>query len=351
MTPADPTVVELHGRQRCHYRLTNPADQPLGRIAEFLQPILLDPQAYRLERGARLVSGNLVGVARNRRIVEETLHHKEIELRLRRSLRLRSLLPAQERLAGAVCSLVDSRQWCGSYYHWFLDGLPRLIAAEDHSRRSGEITRVIVPATLNTWQRQSLALLGLPAEQMISHRPVRRGGLAVERLIAYVAHRWQRLGGAPFDAASPWAVRWLADRLSQATPPPRLTPPRRLYLSRRGVTTRQVANEEAVLALLEPHGFVAVQSERLSLIDQIALFRGASHIVAPHGASLTNLLHSHSARVLELFQEDHGVRPDFFQLAMIHGLDYRHAVCPVAAPGGAVTVALDQVAAFLEQTL
>jgi capsular polysaccharide biosynthesis protein len=117
------------------------------------------------------------------------------------------------------------------------------------------------------------------------------------------------------------------------------------------VATRQVANEDALLALLEPHGFVAVQSEQLSLSEQITLFRGASHIVAPHGASLTNLLHCGTARVLELFQENHGVRPDFFQLAMIKDLDYRHTVCPVTGPGGAVTVDLSQVAEYLEQCL
>ena len=46
-----------------------------------------------MEPGARLVSANLVGVDRRRRIVEETLHLKEIDGRLRRKLRLRSLLP------------------------------------------------------------------------------------------------------------------------------------------------------------------------------------------------------------------------------------------------------------------
>ena len=128
-------VVELHRRQNCHYQLANPWNQPLGRIGEFLQPILLDPQNYVVEPGARLVSSNLVGVDRRRRIVEETLHLKEIDGRLRRKLRLRSLLPPQERLTGAVCSLVDSRQWSGSYYHWFLDCLPRLIAADHYSHR------------------------------------------------------------------------------------------------------------------------------------------------------------------------------------------------------------------------
>lgn len=344
-------VVELHGRQSCHYQLANPWDQPLGRIGEFLRPILLDPQSYVVEPGARLVSSNLVGVDRRRRIVEETLHLKEIDGKLRRKLRLRSLLPPQERLSGAVCSLVDSRQWSGSYYHWFLDGLPRLIAAEHHSQRLGKPTRVIVPANLNRWQAESLRLLGIPKQRQISHHSVGRGGLRVDQLIAFVAHRWQRLGEAPFDAASPWAIQQLADRLSEGTPLPATEAPRRIYLSRRGVPTRRVANEEAVLARLEPHGFVAVQSEQLSLVEQIALFRGATHIVAPHGASLTNLLHARGSSVLELFQEGHGVRPDFFQLAMINQLTYHHALCPSAGAAMDCVIPTQVIEDFLALTL
>ena len=150
-----------------------------------------------MEPGARLVSANLVGVERRRRIVEETLHLKDIDGRLRRKLRLRSLLPPQERLTGSVCSLVDSRQWSGSLYHWFLDCLPRLIAVDHHSHRFGEPTRVIVPAILNPWQEASLHLLGIAPERRIRHCPVGRGGLRVERLIASVAHRQRpRPGGS-----------------------------------------------------------------------------------------------------------------------------------------------------------
>jgi capsular polysaccharide biosynthesis protein len=344
-------VIELHGRESCHYQLANPWNQPLGRIEAFLRPILLDPQSYVVEPGARLVSSNLVGVDRRRRIVEETLHLKEIDGRLRRELRLRSLLPPQERLAGAVCSLVDSRQWSDSYYHWFLDCLPRLIAAEHHSQRHGEHPRVIVPAILKPWQEQSLNLLGIAPARRISHRPVGRGGLRVDRLIASVAHRWQRRGDAPFDAASPWALQQLAARLSEGTPLPATAAPRRIYLSRRGVPTRRVVNEEAVLALLEPHGFVAVQSEQLSLVEQIALFRGATHIVAPHGASLTNLLHARGSSVLELFQEGHGVRPDFFQLAMINDLNYHHALCPSSGAAMHCVIPTQVIEDFLALTL
>ncbi|MCS5697553.1 glycosyltransferase family 61 protein [Cyanobium sp. FGCU-52] len=250
-----------------------------------------------------------------------------------------------------MCSLVDSRQWCGSYFHWFLDCLPRLIAAHHHSLRRGEAPRVIVPASLNPWQGESLHLIGLPAEQRIAHHPIGGGGIAVERLIGYVAHRWQRLGDAPFDAASPWAIRWLADHLSAAVPRDSGLLPRRLYLSRGGAPTRRVANEDEVLALLEPHGFVAVRCEQLSLSEQIALFRDATHIVAPHGAGLTNLLHARGGCVLELFPEGHGVRPDFFQLAMINHLSYQHAVCPSSGPAINFKVPARVIENFLDRML
>jgi capsular polysaccharide biosynthesis protein len=112
-----------------------------------------------------------------------------------------------------------------------------------------------------------------------------------------------------------------------------------------------VANEEAVLALLQAHGFVAVQSEQLSLGEQISLLRGATHIVPPHGASLTNLLPARGGSVLELFQEGHGVRPDFFQLAMINQLDYHHALCPSSGAAMHCVIPTQVIKDFLALTL
>lgn len=374
--------ITLQGRQRCHYHLAPEAADGEGagqigaggpgRIGEFLQPLRLDPHSYVLEPRARLVGRALVGVTPGGRIVEETLHLQQLGARQRRVAQLASLLPPRERLDGAVVSLVDGRRWCDSYFHWFVDCLPRLIAAEHYQQHCGEPCRVIVPARLRPWQADSLDLLGIPPHQRLREpasgqgaRGAGGGGLAVERLIASVAHRWQRLGEAPFDALSPWAIRWLARQLEEATateggagahpaqaPACRPDPlPARLYLSRRGVASRQVSNEEEVRALLEPHGFVTIQPEGLSLREQIALFRGASHIVAPHGAGLTNLLHCRGGWVLELFQQGHGQRPDFFQLACIQGLHYRQALCPSQGPEHHCQVPASVIEAFLAESL
>ena len=344
--------IELRGPESCLYRLENPWNQPTGRLEQFLQPITLDPQAYGVHGQARLVGPDLVGIDKDHRIVEETLHLKELTLRQRRRLQLRSFLPRSECIDAAVCSLVDIRRWSGAYFHWFLDALPRLIAADDHSARSGETTLVIVPASLLPWQEQSLALLGVEVSRRLPHRPPSRGGMKVRRLIAGVAHRWQRNGQAPFDAISPWAIQQLASRFSAAVPSLAAgSAPQRIFLSRQGAPNRNVVNEAAVMELLEPHGFVALRGDRLSLAEQVSIFRGASHIVAPHGGALTNLMHARGGHLLELFQADHGVRPEFFQLAAINGLSYRFLLCPNVAAANDIRVDLDRLKEWLAMTL
>ena len=77
--------------------------------------------------------------------------------------------------------------------------------------------------------------------------------------------------------------------ISTSVPPPRRRLPRRIYIDRRGSALRPLRNEAELIAALARLGFVAVDPESMSLMDQVRLFRAADVIVAPHGAALTNL--------------------------------------------------------------
>ena len=78
---------------------------------------------------------------------------------------------------------------------------------------------------------------------------------------------------------------------------------RRLFLSRRDVAPRRMlVNEAEVIALLEPHGFEVIVPGTTPYEAQIAAFRQASHVVAPHGAALAHLvLCPPEAQILEIF--------------------------------------------------
>jgi hypothetical protein len=63
------------------------------------------------------------------------------------------------------------------------------------------------------------------------------------------------------------------------------------------------------------------------------------------------VLHVHQVSVLKIFQSGHGVRPDWFQLAMIKGLDYHHYVCSTESAMLHCRVPPQLLRQFLEKTL
>ncbi|WP_103335094.1 glycosyltransferase family 61 protein [Pseudotabrizicola formosa] len=68
--------------------------------------------------------------------------------------------------------------------------------------------------------------------------------------------------------------------------------PKRVYIRRAPgqARDRQMQGEAALVALLEPFGFVALAFEDLTPLDQIALMAGAEVMISAHGAGFANML-------------------------------------------------------------
>jgi hypothetical protein len=63
---------------------------------------------------------------------------------------------------------------------------------------------------------------------------------------------------------------------------------KKIYVSRNKATTRRLLNAEKLMMALK--GWQTVTLEDMSIKEQVKCFSEASHIVAPHGAGLTNIL-------------------------------------------------------------
>lgn len=314
--------------QRCHYSLNNPWTQPLGRIGDYLRPFTIPPQRYLEAKRAHLVS--MIGIVKPCRILHETTPFLRLGGRRAWRLAARSHLGATETIPDTVVPLVDFRGWHRGYFHWFLDFLPRVLAAERHHQQTGVAVRLLVPERLSAWQIESLARLGHPVDSFLPYKS-RAGGTNIrcDALLAAASHRHQHESEAPFDAISPIHLKQLAERLGAAeNSRPAAGLPRRLFVSRRGATSRRIANEAEISSHLESYGFATIQLEKLSLSEQIRLFRDATHVIGVHGAGLTNLMHATNCAVLELFASEHGIRPDFFQIASIQNLPYHFRCLP-----------------------
>jgi len=200
-------------------------------------------------------------------------------------LMLRSRGPVRH-LAGRWLSLLGGNH--DSYYHWTMDCLGRLAAADAQAMEGN--AGVLAPAFCRPFHADSFALSGIARQpRMVAADET----LRVDELVV----PWSVTG---FHHPHP-CMRPYFERIAQAAGTVARGGPRRIYVDRRIGANRPLANETEVIAALAPLGFVPVRLEKLSLAEQIGLFRHAEAIVAPHGAGLANLVYARpGCRLLEL---------------------------------------------------
>jgi len=197
----------------------------------------------------------------------------------------------------------------GGYSHWLLEELPRLLALKTVTERDA-----VIAHGAKSYAREAIVRSGFSGKVIEAKRDTH---FACEEL---VVPSLGRMTHATVHALEEFGVSICGISSSFGE---------KIYISRAGARRRRVLNETALAHALEVHGFVSVQLEALTWAEQIAAFRSAKVIVAPHGAGLANLVFcQHGTRVVELFRRDY-VNGCYWQLAALKGLDYR----PIVARG------------------
>jgi capsular polysaccharide biosynthesis protein len=179
--------------------------------------------------------------------------------------------------------------WDGNYGHWLVDLLPRIaIAAQFCDLSKCKIVVTGKTGGMSRVYRDSLALFGVKPEQIVG---LRREPVLFERLrypLPVSRHPWVK---------SPRAIEVLESLPAKLGA--KGDGPKRLYVSRNDDKNRHLSNEEEILGILRPLGFVCVDPGKLSFADQVRTFAGAELIVGNCGAGLTNLVFS--ARGVRVF--------------------------------------------------
>lgn len=217
----------------------------------------------------------------------------------------------------AVLSFV----WSRNYFHWMLDAVGRLRLLKQCGVPIDKY--IVLGGEAVPFQEETLAMLGIPPKRVIRasnglHLRARR--LVVPSLQPY------RLKPFTVNPVPKWAVDFLRKRLLQAVEPERRSGFERIYISRGDAGHRKVLNEPDVVRLLERHGFRTVSLTGMSVADQVRLFASARTIVAPHGASLTNLMFCRpGAQVVDIFAPRY-MYPCFWHISSFVGLDYYYLI-------------------------
>ena len=319
-----------------------------------------DPGAVRVQRGAQpafllrgvIVHGKYGILTIGERVVAQTLLHLplhhiaesgwEADGRLRLpDLKLSATVHSAYHLL--ACNL-------DNYYHWLIDAMTRFRPAEYEAFEREPDTagkpNVLIPTLDVFWKWESL---GLTLPRGVPRLPLTGDGRAFVQRLLYVPD----LSGGAFNPHPALLEAFDAIRAAVLGGSPTSPPTRRIYVSRADSRNRVLVNEAEVIARAENAGFTHVVLTKMAVPDQIRLFAEASHILAPHGAGLTNVAFCQpGARLCEL-QMDSYVHWAFRRIAALRGVRYgclvgttvsRH---PVAVHGNTWRIDLDAVDAVL----
>lgn len=101
--------------------------------------------------------------------------------------------------------------------------------------------------------------------------------------------------------------------------------PKRLYI-RRGLAKngRNIKNENDIIEILKPYGFVVVSMDELSVYEQARYFSKAEVVVGPHGSAFVNMVFcKKKCKIIEFFGPGYLSGHDY-SLAFNCNLDWEH---------------------------
>lgn len=232
-----------------------------------------------------------------------------------------SYFSAPTRFKGTVFSMLTGGAGLNNIGHWFLDVLPRLHLLRE-SGLYDQVDWFLVPSTRYSFQTETLQLLGIPAEKIITGVEYRH--LVADKVIASTAPRGnhtlvpQWLGQYIRDSFIPLA-KGLETANKEKAP--------HLYISRSDSAIRNVLNEKELLEALETYHFKSIVSSKYSILEKISMFSQAKVVVSATGAGLISMLFCKpGTKIIEIFHEGFVIEP-FYDIATKIDLDYDYIIC------------------------
>jgi hypothetical protein len=187
-----------------------------------------------------------------------------------------------------------------NYYHWVGEAMTSISLCLDVWRGEAGETLSIVTGKMNEVRRRYLEILlqDHPAVEIVELG--RDEFVTADKLIYCDNLGPTKPQNILFERLA------FIEKMLRHCGPEDVRPERLIYLARTDSAGRKVVNEAALIARLRAMGFEIYVATGQDVAAQIATFRAAKMVVAPHGAGLTNIMFAQTGTiVLELVQADY----------------------------------------------
>lgn len=200
-----------------------------------------------------------------------------------------------------------------NYGHWLVEMFPKLFPVLEHVK-AGKI-KIGLTETQKTAKaiQETLLHVGVTPSDIywLPDQPTKL------KKVLYLSpiSRHQHPG-----YISPWGV----DVLNGFTSGIAAGSQKKIFVSRKDASTRQLLNEDEVYSTLEPLGYVRVRAGDMSFVEQVETFKGATHIVGVFGASMTNIVFCQPGTKLLIISPNNFLDHFYWNLASLRQLSYWH---------------------------
>lgn len=122
----------------------------------------------------------------------------------------------------------------------------------------------------------------------------------------------------------------------------------RFYISRnKDAKTRRILNEDALLSVLNPLGFITVTMSELSVLAQMNIFSQSDVIISPHGAAMAFMVFGSSDTTIIELRSKQSVRRHYSHIAWHLEMDYYSMICNLDDTGNDLIVDVARLEKFL----
>jgi len=192
-------------------------------------------------------------------------------------LRWQLNMPKPKFIHGNVA--VISTSGYNNFHHWNYDCIPRIFLLKQAGLYESIDFFILAHSGLS-FQVEALDLLGLPKEKIIN--PEENKIFFYQAEVLYVPSLPAILG-----TIAPWVVDFLQNLYNPFQQS--IDGPKRIYLSRKKVISRHIANNDQFLKLLRKFGFEEIFPENYSVSNLAMMLKNAFCVISVHGSGLSNL--------------------------------------------------------------
>lgn len=212
-----------------------------------------------------------------------------------------------------------------NYYHWLTECLSRLYLLKNADIKPDYyIVNNALP-----FQKQWLELLGINQKKIISSQSDENGLIQPDSLvITTFINNSIPIKYSPdrISYYKMWLPSWIGEQYKEIAENIKVEPQNNIYITRKNACYRKIINENELIPILDEYNFQIVDLDRLTVIEQIKVFRSAKVVVGIHGAGLVNMFFAgKTCRILEIYPKNY-YDPSFRLQAKTLGLDYHYLI-------------------------